>query len=254
MKNKKKYITWLTVFILAVIIAVIVNLFRDTFIIYLGVRVVQKLIAGIIIAGCILIALFILLVIRDIVKSRRASTDILSLHIDNVAKTADWREKMKDKLKLLMKPIASLKTEYEELMSDITSITTKRHKLEDLARDNNVDLVNVITVIENSDTTIFKNIQKALNCVMLWDTSEERNPAFVDIYKERIDYIDEVVTINNRILINCDKLLSETVRYINAKAEGLSDNDADIDSMQKTLQTLSNMNETIDDFKLHKED
>lgn len=248
-KNKKLIITLGTALLITSLIAVVFNALHDTFIVYLGIRGFKFALTAIIVVIGIQFVGSIIAIVRSQLKISAKSPNLKIVMNDDT--NNEWRLKVATRMKALMEPIQSLQEEYLELQDDIKSITNKRQTLATLARENSIDLANVTTVLENSEITIFKNIQKALNCVALWDINEEKNPRFSDIYIERTSYIDEVVEINNKICINCDKLLSETVRYINTKTESLDDNEADIDSMQKALQTLNNMNKTIDDFKIH---
>ena len=251
MKKNKKLIIILGVALLVTgLVAFIFNTLKDTFVVYLGIRGFKFALVAILVGIGVQFAGSIIAIVKSQLKIRDKSPSLNIVMNDET--NSEWRLKIATRMKSLMTPIATLKEEHLELQDDIKSITNKRQKLETLACENSVNLSNVTTVLENSEIAIFKNIQKALNCVALWDIDEEKNPRFADIYAERKAYIGEVVEVNNKICINCDKLMSETVRYINTKMEGLKDNDADIDSMQKALQTLNNMNKTVDDFQIHK--
>ena len=248
-KSRKLIITLGVALLITGSIPFIFNALKDTFVVYLGIRGFKfTLIAIIVGIGVQCVVSIIAIVRNNRMISAKASNLKIKMDSD---KSDEWRHKVATRMKILMEPIKSLSEEYVEFQEDIKSITNKRQTLEALACENSINLSNVTKVLENSEITILKNIQKALNCVALWDINEENNPRFSDIYAERTSYIGEVVEINNKICINCDKLLSETVKYINVKTEGLKDNDVDIDSMQKTLQILNNMNRTIDDFKIH---
>lgn len=232
-------------------LVLIPRLLEDTFILQMGVRgagrttITLTIIAVSILVGAITIKLV------GGVKSKKASRDITDLiRTDDSNPNNDEHTNIVRRMSSIMVPIKSLKYAHDELLGDIASIKTKRTKIKDIAQENSIDLVNVKRTLENSETTIFKNIQKALNCATLWDVREEDNPAFADIYNERHRYIKSVLEINDKICVNCDKLLSQTVKYVNAKSEGLSDNAADISSMDRTLQTLQGMNEIVDDFKI----
>lgn len=248
-KNKKLIIILGVALLITGIIPFVFNALKDTFVVYLGIRGFKFALTAIIVGIGVQFAGSILVIVRNQLRISAKSPN-LKITMDD-GTDDEWRLKVAKRMKVLMEPIESLKEEYLELQDDIKSIANKRQTLKTLSSENNLNLSNVITVLENSETTIFKNIQKALNCVALWDIDEEKNPIFADIYVERTSYLDEVVKINNKICVNCDRLLSETVKYINAKTEGLKDNDADIGSMQTALQTLSNMNKTVDDFKIH---
>ena len=250
MKKNKKMIAILGVALLITgSLPFIFNALKDTFVVYLGIRGFKFALTAIIVGIGIQFVGSITAIVRNQLKISAKSPNLKITMDDNTSD--EWRLKIATRMKVLMEPIKSLKEEYIEFQEDIKSLANKQQKIKTLACENNVSLSNVTTVLNNSEITIYKNIQKALNCVALWDISEEKNPRFSDIYAERTSYIDEVVEINNKICINCDKLLSETVKYINTKTEGLNDNDADIDSMQKALQTLNNMNKTVDDFQIH---
>ena len=135
-----------------------------------------------------------------------------------------------------------LKDHFVQAGKQLDSIERKQVKIADILKRNNIEtLSEVLNTMENAEQSLCKNIVKIINRASLWEPEEANNLNKADVYNEHQEYIVKKLSQNDEILDLTDKLLSETVSYMNEKTPD-QDDVYGLEAMTEAIKSLREMN------------
>lgn len=247
---RKTILGWvLTDGLLAVLAVILATLNRSTLIIYFGV-------AG---AGALTVALWAVLGVlavglnlfwlRRALKSRKRPAKAL----DVASFTSNGRietDALRAELEKYRRERPALEEPLQQAVAQMNSMDRKQEKLKELFERNQVvSLGDVDATLDDTEQAMCGNIAKIVNRAILWDPLEWDKPEKREIYAEHRAYIQQMLAQNDQVLLMCDRLLSETVQYVDEKSTRPDSGQMHLEVMTETVQTLRKLN-SHEDFSL----
>jgi len=124
-------------------------------------------------------------------------------------------------------------------MDQLENITRKKEKMSELLERNDISLLSEASnALGDAEQTICRKLILVLNRALLCDPEEENARRKEAVYAEHARYMQAFLTENEDVLNRCEKLLGETVRYVEEKKAGLETMDLQI--MTDVIRSLYN--------------
>ena len=221
---------------------------RTELIIRIGVAGANAVVAG----GWILLGLLavagntgcaVLALRRRKQQRLEASPPLLTLE----QKEAADAEKIRAELLKYQKELPALRAEISQALAQMDSMDRKQAKLQEVFARNRVQsLSEVAQTIDETEQGMFRNLTRMINRITIWDPLEADDPARAGIYRGYRGDIQSALARNEELLSMCDKLLGETVSYVDERNENTMDDRLQLQVMTETIQTLRNINQIRD--------
>ncbi|MGF7011946.1 hypothetical protein M2146_002500 [Lachnospiraceae bacterium PF1-22] len=204
-----------------------------TNILFIAVRVLSLLVVG--------VAIFLLIRSQKEVSAHKKKESVRNIKVNT---NSDYdQDYIANLLSLKKEEIEGLEKELDCLQGQMASMDRKQDKIREiLERNQTKSLQSVENTLINVEQVIFSNIIKILNRADLWDNEEYHLESKREIYVEHRTRIKKLIDVNDNLLNKTDELLSETIKYLNAK-DGDNVGSSQLETMLSTIQSLTNKGE-----------
>ena len=136
----------------------------------------------------------------------------------------------------------ALTGEIGQAFSQLDSMDRKQEKLQEVFERNRVQsLDEVAATIDDTEQALCRNMVKIINRITIWDPQEVGKKGKEEIFREHRAYIAKHLDRNDELLLMCDKLLAETVCYVDEKDEMPDQSALHLQVMTETISSLRNM-------------
>jgi hypothetical protein len=106
-------------------------------------------------------------------------------------------------------------------LDQLENIARKKEKMSEILDRNEVSLLSEASnALGDAEQTLCRKLILVLNRALLCDPEEENIRRKQDVYAEHVRYIQTFLSENEDVLNRCEKLLAETVRYVEEKKAG----------------------------------
>ena len=106
-------------------------------------------------------------------------------------------------------------------LDQLENIARKKERMNELIERNEVSLLSeAADALKDAEQTICKKLVLVLNRALLCDPEEENQSRKQEVFFEHARYMQAFLTENEDVLDRCEKLLAETVRYVEEKKAG----------------------------------
>ena len=124
-------------------------------------------------------------------------------------------------------------------LDQLENIARKKEKMSEILDRNEVSLLSEANdALKDAEQTLCRKLILVLNRALLCDPEEENAQRKQEVYAEHARYMQVFLSENEDVLNRCEKLLAETVRYVEEKKAG-SDN-MDLQIMTDVIHSLYN--------------
>lgn len=124
-------------------------------------------------------------------------------------------------------------------LDQLDNIARKKEKMSEILDRNEVSLLSEASdALKDAEQTLCRKLILVLNRALLCDPEEENARRKQEVYAEHARYMQVFLSENEDVLNRCEKLLAETVRYVEEKKAG-SDN-MDLQIMTDVIHSLYN--------------
>ena len=124
-------------------------------------------------------------------------------------------------------------------LDQLDNIARKKEKMSEILDRNEVSLLSEASdALKDAEQTLCRKLILVLNRALLCDPEEENAQRKQEVYAEHARYMQVFLSENEDVLNRCEKLLAETVRYVEEKKAG-SDN-MDLQIMTDVIHSLYN--------------
>ena len=124
-------------------------------------------------------------------------------------------------------------------LDQLENIARKKEKMSEILDRNEVSLLSEANdALKDAEQTLCRKLILVLNRALLCDPEEENARRKQEVYAEHARYMQTFLNENEDVLNRCEKLLAETVRYVEEKKAG-SDN-MDLQIMTEVIHSLYN--------------
>ena len=183
----------------------------------------------------ILFGLFLFLGLRKQKKRERAIPIKLTFAPDKLQNPSDIREE----LNRFIAERPQLKDLLEQGLDQLDNISRKKDKMNEILERNDVSLLSEAAgALNDAEQTLCKKLVLVLNRALLCDPQEENVHRKEAVYQEHARFMQAFLTENEDVLNRCEKLLGETLRYVEEKKAGQETMDLQI--MTDVIHSLYN--------------
>jgi hypothetical protein len=211
---------------------------RTEWIIRMGILQADRLIMVSWIAWIILAALINLFLLFTWLKRRKhmaAAPIKLTFSPDKVQDPAE----MQKELTRFIAERPQLEPLLQQGLDQLENIARKKEKMNEILDRNEVSLLSEASdALGDAEQTLCRKLILVLNRALLCDPEEENASRKQEVYAEHARYIQTFLSENEDVLNRCEKLLAETVRYVEEKKAGSDDMDLQI--MTDVIHSLYN--------------
>jgi len=152
-------------------------------------------------------------------------------------------EQIREELRRFNADRSLLRNQIAEALAQMDSMDRKQAKMDKILQRNQISTLDeVVSTIDGTEQSMFRNIQKIINRMILWDPMEWNKPGKEEIYAGHLKYIKKILAYNDEMLSKCDILMGETVNYIDEKDSGADTSGLHLEAMTKTIQSLRQIN------------
>jgi len=124
-------------------------------------------------------------------------------------------------------------------IDQLDNIARKQQKMNELLTRNELSLLTQASgALQDAEQTLCRKLALVLNRALLCDPKEENARRRAAVYAEHEQAIRVFLTENEEVLNRCETLLTETVRYVEAKKAGRESMDLQV--MTDVIHSLAN--------------
>lgn len=148
-------------------------------------------------------------------------------------------ESIRNELSRFISERPQLEQLLQQGLDQLENITRKKEKMSEILERNDISLLSeAANALGDAEQTICRKLILVLNRALLCDPEEENVRRKEEVYTEHARYMQAFLTENEDVLNRCEKLLGETVRYVEEKKAGLETMDLQI--MTDVIRSLYN--------------
>jgi hypothetical protein len=167
---------------------------------------------------------------RTIPESKLTLDEKEALDIDKVA----------EQIFNLRRERPQLRDIFSQAMDQIDSAREKQSQIRTVFRNAPRKMDDVVATIDETAQTICANLSRLVKRAVIWNPEDADKKGRSDILAEHKKYMRKYLDKNEEILAMCDKLISETLTYLEESDSG-SDNSVSLESTTAMIQTLRSM-------------
>lgn len=106
-------------------------------------------------------------------------------------------------------------------LDQLENIARKKEKMNEILERNEISLLSEASdALNDAEQTLCRKLILVLNRALLCDPEEENVRRKEEVYAEHARYMQTFLSENEDVLNRCEKLLAETVRYVEEKKAG----------------------------------
>ncbi|MDL2253085.1 hypothetical protein LJC49_03325 [Ruminococcaceae bacterium OttesenSCG-928-I18] len=155
--------------------------------------------------------------------------------------------RIREELLAYKKQRPALQQAIDQAISQMDSMDRKQEKLGEVFERNRVQtLGEVAATVDDTEQALCRNMVKIINRITIWDPQEVGKKGKEEIFREHRAYILKFLDRNDELLLMCDKLLAETVCYVDEKDATPDQSALHLQVMTETIGSLRNMNRISD--------
>ena len=222
MQNKRRWTVWLILMETAILASIcgLLTIDRTEWIIRMGIQRTDQLIPFLWIAWAVAaVALNIAYFAVAIVRRRRANAAQVKLTFAE-GKAQDPAE-IRRELERFMGERPRLKELLQQGLDQLDNIERKKERMREILERNELSLLSqAADALDDAEQTICRKMILLLNRALLCDPEEENARRREAVYEQHARYMQTFLAENEDVLNRCEKLLEETVRYVEERKAG----------------------------------
>ncbi len=148
-------------------------------------------------------------------------------------------EEMRQELTRFISERPQLEPLLQQGLDQLDNIGRKKEKMNEILERNEISLLSEANdALKDAEQTLCRKLILVLNRALLCDPEEENARRRQEVYAEHARYMQTFLSENEDVLNRCEKLLAETVRYVEEKKAGRDTMDLQI--MTDVIHSLYN--------------
>lgn len=222
MRNKRRWTVWLILMEAAILAGIcgLLTINRTDWIIRMGIQQTDQLIRFLWIAwAAAAVALNIAYLALSIARIRRANAAQVKLTFaqDKAQDPAEIRRE----LVRFMGERPRLKELLQQGLDQLDNIERKKERMREILERNELSLLSQASdALDDAEQTLCRKLVLLLNRALLCDPEEENARRREAVLEQHVRYMQGFLGENEDVLNRCEKLLEETVRYVEERKAG----------------------------------
>ena len=239
---KKRVIWWIIVdVILAGLMWTIGRIERDDLIIAVGVRGAAPLRIGALVALALLAALANYQFIRSAVKQYRQTAPQQPLRLQTARDGTFTTEQVRRDLKYLSERQPYIGGYMKRGLLQLDDISKKQESLKQiLNRKPDASLQAVVDTIDNAGKSVSRRLYNMMDLAIVLDASTQKLESR-EINSQQKRAMEQYLRQNDQVLVECDKLLSQTVQYLGSRDSEVVGSHLELEAMTEAMQALTKL-------------